>query len=195
MSSLPEVLRAATRDLHRRAERAGVMGELLRGRLPRRLYVALLRNLHALYGALEARDLPVSSLARTRALAADLDVLHGTGWAQAHPLAPSMRQYVRRLDIATPVALAAHIYVRYLGDLHGGQVLAAVVRRAYGLPCGAGTSFYDFGTEQDVAELRARVRLSLAALRLDARQCDEAAAEACWAFEQHVLLFEELGAH
>jgi hypothetical protein len=39
----------------------------------------------------------------------------------------------------------AHAYTRYLGDLSGGQVLARVARKTYGLEKGgAGTQFYEF---------------------------------------------------
>ena len=47
-------LREATRLLHTEVERAGVMRLLLRGQLDRVGYCMLLRNLHAIYAALEA---------------------------------------------------------------------------------------------------------------------------------------------
>lgn len=192
MTSLPDVLRAATRDLHGRAERSGVMAELLHGRLPRARYVGLLRNLHGLYQALEARELPVDSMHRAAALAEDLAILHGAGWERDHPLAPAMADYVERLQRATPPALAAHAYVRYLGDLHGGQVIARLVRRVYALPLAQGTRFYEFGDDEAVLALRTRLRGVLAGLPFDAAAVEEAATEARWAFAQHIRLFEEL---
>jgi heme oxygenase (biliverdin-producing, ferredoxin) len=194
MPSLPEVLRAATHELHGRAERAGVMGALLQGQLERARYVALLRNLHALYEALEARELPVASLRRTEALAADLQALHGADWDRAYSLSRAARDYVARLEHAQAPALAAHAYVRYLGDVHGGQILKAIVRRLYGLSEHGGTAFYDFGPESTLSELRASLRSSLSALTYDARDTDRAADESRWAFEQHIRLFEELAA-
>lgn len=192
MSMLPELLRNATLELHAQAERTGVMGELLRGQLPRARYVALLRNLLGLYRVLEARPLPVPSLNRAGALAADLAVLHGPGWEGAVPLAASMDEYLLRLREADAPALAAHAYVRYLGDLHGGQILAGIVRRAYSLPEGRGTAFYEFGPEPAVHGLRAGLRTALAALRFGAAELERAADEARWAFAQHIRLFGEL---
>lgn len=194
MTSLPEVLRSATRELHGRAERSGVMAELLKGRLPRSRYVGLLRNLHDLYQALEARELPVDSMHRAAALADDLSLLHGAGWEHAYPLAAATTDYVERLQRATPPALAAHAYVRYLGDLHGGQVIARLVRRVYALPAARGTRFYEFGDDDAVLALRTRLRGVLAGLPFSAADVDEAAEEARWAFTQHIRLFEELGA-
>ena len=45
-----------------------------------------------------------------------------------------------------PAPLLAHAYVRYLGDLSGGQVIRRRVARAYGLEedNGAGVAFYEF---------------------------------------------------
>jgi heme oxygenase (biliverdin-producing, ferredoxin) len=192
MPSLPEMLRVSTRELHVRAERAGVMGELIRGQLAREGYVALLRNLHGLYEALEARPLPVASLRRTEALAADLDAIHGSGWVRAFGLCESTREYIARLQRADAPALAAHVYVRYLGDLHGGQILSAIVRGAYGLSGRLGTAFYDFGLDDDVVELRTSVRTGLASLTFAAPEMQQAATEAAWAFDQHIKLFEEV---
>lgn len=40
--------------------------------------------------------------------------------------------------------LLAHAYVRYLGDLSGGQFIRRRIAKAYGLEDSAGVSFYDF---------------------------------------------------
>lgn len=43
-----------------------------------------------------------------------------------------------------PEGVLAHAYVRYLGDMSGGQFIAARVKRAYSLPKHEGTEFYEF---------------------------------------------------
>jgi heme oxygenase len=43
--------------------------------------------------------------------------------------------------------LLAHAYVRYLGDLSGGQIIGGRIRRAYGLKGTEGTAFYDFSAK------------------------------------------------
>ena len=43
-----------------------------------------------------------------------------------------------------PSRLLAHAYVRYLGDLSGGQFIRRRISKAYGLDDGAGVSFYEF---------------------------------------------------
>ena len=199
-AGLPERLREATRALHARAERSGAMGALLAGRLPRARYLALLVDLEALYGALEAaleasarqpwlQALDRRSLARHGALAADLGPERG-----AAPTAPSapMRTYAQRLaalgDAGDP-ALLAHVYTRYLGDLHGGQILQRRIAAAYP---GIGTQFYDFGDEARVLALRGSLRATLGATPLGAAEQQRVVDEACWSFEQHERVFEAL---
>ncbi len=209
---LPQRLRLETRDLHGLSERSGVMADLLDGRLSRGAYVTLLRNLHALYAALEAAlarhpdepallALALAPLHRTSALAADLTALGGPGWAETLPLAPSAQAYAQRLQALAdrdPVLLAAHAYVRYLGDLHGGQALKRLVERsllsgADAVPHGA-TRFYDFGSPAQVLALRADFRAGLARIKVDAADADRLVAEARWAFDRHIALFAELAA-
>lgn len=199
-------LREATRELHTEVERAGVMRSLLRGELGRAGYCALLRNLHALYLPLEqalARHAAHPGLAalvepalfRSEALAQDLAGLHGPRWADEIAVVPAARDYaahLRELDASAPLRLAAHAYVRYLGDLSGGQLLASRVARQLALDEGTGVAFYDFGPAAVVTARAAALRLALDQL---ARDEDEAAAlvdEACAAFVRHRQLFEAL---
>ena len=101
--SLPERLKTETRALHTVAERSTFMQMLLSGRLDRLAYCALLRNLHAVYAALEpalARHASLPAIApvflpalwRAGALQHDLDALHGPGWAKAIALQPQQRR-------------------------------------------------------------------------------------------------------
>ena len=59
--------------------------------------------------------------------------------------------YVTRIadlaDSSDPSPLLAHAYVRYLGDLSGGQVIRRAIAKAYGVESAdsAGTRFYEFG--------------------------------------------------
>jgi heme oxygenase (biliverdin-producing, ferredoxin) len=205
--ALPQRLKTATRTWHARAERSGVMGALLQRRLGRPAYVALLRNLQAIYEALEGAlerlqpslaalggGLP-AALRRGPALAADVHCLAAA--AVGAPPVPAASEYARRLEALNADdahLLLAHAYVRYLGDLHGGQVLRPLVRGLFGLASDAddGIRFYDFGDDATVAALRAEVRHRLGAARLNTAQADAVVAEAVWAFEAHCRLFEQL---
>ena len=204
-SRLGERLKAETRTLHSEAERSPFMSALLRGRMNRDAYLALLHNLHAIYAALEPALqrhaahpaialFHLASLARTRSLRDDMAVLQ----EDQDPFAPDRLEpactgYVRRLhalDSASPGLLIAHAYVRYLGDLSGGQLLRSIVARSLHLPPGVGTAFYDFGDAAATAALTRAFRAAMERAVVDDE--DELVAEAKRGFEWHRQLFDEL---
>lgn len=203
---LSESLRIETRALHVQAERSAFMAVLLRGQMQRTSYCAMLRNLHAIYATLEPAlqrqashpqlaPLLLPRLWREPALREDLDLLHGVNWQGALALQPATLRYVARLEQLEreqPFLLAAHSYVRYLGDLSGGQMLSRIVRDSLQLRPDGGTAFYDFGDAAATADLKQAYREALAALPVDAAVQAALVAEARLAFELHRQLFDEL---
>jgi len=203
--ALEESLREGTRELHRAVERGALMRALVRGELPSGLYLALLRNLHALYAALETQlrrhathpdvaAVVFPALFRSQALQADMDSL--SSLVQGDPaLCEATVEYVARLvelADAQPALLAAHAYVRYMGDLNGGQILKRVLTRSACLPQGTGTAFYEFGAEAAIVRHTSAFRSGLAALPCDAARVRALVDEARWSFRQHILVFEQL---
>lgn len=200
-AGLASRLKTETREAHTAAERSGVMAELLAGRLDRLAYARLLRNLEALYAALEpALDRHVTdarlwsdALRRLPGLQEDLAQLA----APPAPLAPATLAYVERLAAlaeTAPWLLPAHAYLRYLGDLHGGQVMARQVRRLLGGDGEAATAFYAFGDAACVQALARNFRVGVDALALSPEQADAFVGEALQGFRLHQRLFEELQA-
>lgn len=182
------------------------MRRLLVGEVERWRYARLLRALHAVYAALESgldrhagdpRVAPAADerLRRAPALAADLRQLHGDGWP-ALPVVAEGAAYARHLAWLAdrhPPLLVAHAYVRYLGDLAGGQLLRRLVRRSVaGGP--VPTSAYEFPAIAEPASFVAAYRARLDGLPVDAGTADAIVGEAVAAFERHVRLFEELDA-
>jgi heme oxygenase (biliverdin-producing, ferredoxin) len=203
-SRLAQRLKVETRDLHVQAERSAFMSRLLRGELSRTAYVALLRNLLAIYAELEPAlrrhalhpaiaVLDLAPLARTEALVDDLAAFGAPDVATASiGIEPSCRLYVDRLRVIAdtePELLLAHAYVRYLGDLSGGQMLRGVVARNMQLPLGTGVAFYDFGDASTTTGLAAKFRDGLDAATVDD---DAIVREAKAAFDRHRALFDEL---
>lgn len=167
--SIATLLREGTAEAHERAEHSQGAGWLTRGELDRDEYVRFLMMLYHVYDSFErAIDRHASHpvlqptynptlLARTASLSADIAYLLQTPestW-QSHPIhiqlmsdpPLALTQYTDRLNTLAdtdPAPLLAHAYVRYLGDLSGGQFIRRRLAKAYNLEDGAGLSFYDF---------------------------------------------------
>jgi heme oxygenase len=197
-------LREETKPLHVEVERAGIMPALLRGALDRGAYCRLLRNLFEIYDALElalrrcaarpeVAPIVLPALFRADALAADLRTVHGSDWPSL-AVAAAASDYAARLreiEVQAPARLAAHAYVRYLGDVSGGQIVGRIVGASLRLAGDHGQRFYAFGDRSTIRQLAARFRRGLDSTATSAH-ADEIVAEAKLAFRLHKRLFEEL---
>ena len=107
------------------------------------------------------------------------------------PGALTASTYVPELGkVMRPELLVAHAYVRYLGDLSGGQMLLAIVANALQVD-GDGVRFYEF-PEPGAAALAAQFRAGLKTIHAEEATVADIIREAIYAFELHVRLFEEL---
>ena len=199
-------LRRGTRADHTAAEASGFVTELLEGRLPRAAYAALLAQTHLVYEVLEelvsahaehpeVRPFADPALVRLPSLQADLAHLLGPGWRDALVPLPATERYLARLREVgdRPSALVAHHYVRYLGDLSGGQVIRRLVGRAYDLETD-GVRFYVFDGVPRPKPYKDRYRAALDAVPWGARERAAAVAEASRAFALNAGVFADLGA-
>lgn len=151
-------LRAATRTDHSDNEHSAYMSALLDGRLAREQYAALVGQLYFVYDLLEqaadrmrqdavAASFDLPGLRRREALKADLEFYYGPDWAERVQANDATRRYCDRLREVCfdwPGGFVAHHYTRYLGDLSGGQAIATLVTRTYGLSDDDGVRFYRF---------------------------------------------------
>jgi heme oxygenase len=202
---LAAALHDGTKALHTEAERSGVMAALLRGQASRDAYVRLLASLHAIYDALETSlerhrthavlgPLYEPSFARRAALEADLAVAVGPDWSAHVPVPPLAQAYAAHLVTlaeAAPERLIAHAWLRYLGDLNGGQILARLVRAADAL-ADIPTRFYEFPALSDPRGAAATWKSRLDALALDDATRHALVAEAVQGFERHIALFRAI---
>ena len=109
-------LKESTKYVHDNAEHSTFMEDLMGGSLNTEAYLRLINQYVHIYEAL------------------DIDA----------PL-PATAEYVERIraTVNSPERYLAHHYLRYLGDLSGGQAVAALVSRHYGIPAEA-LSMYRF---------------------------------------------------
>lgn len=202
---LSEALKIETRDIHRQAEQAPPIREFLSGKLSRERYIQLGGQLYFVYVALEeaARTLsgdPVvgrlalPELERVPALRDDLAHLLGSDWQDKLAPNEATQRYcdrIRDVGATWPGGFVAHHYVRYMGDLSGGQILGKVARRAYGLDA-PGTSFYIFEGIPDPDEFKATYRAILDDAPWDADEQGRIVEEARQAYRYNIDVFNTI---
>lgn len=204
---LADRLRDHTRDWHQRAERSGIVRDLLAGRASRHGYACFLRNLLPAYQQLEAslerhdlspglRRIARPEVYRSAAIEADLHALCGSGWPEALPLLAAASDYGQRVAEAAQgdgARLMGHAYVRYLGDLNGGRILRRCLARAPGLP-DAALTFYDYPGVSDLAAFTAEYRAGFDAAASERLDCDALIEEAVLAFRCNIAVAEAVAA-
>jgi heme oxygenase len=200
VTTLSQRLREHTQAAHRRAERSGVIREMIAGRIGRTAYCVYLRNLQPVYTAMEQRlersrlgALADPRLYRGEALANDLRELVGPDWRHDLPMLPAGTSYRARVAAAAEAGLVAHAYVRYLGDLSGGRVLQRILSDALQLPPHQMT-FYAFPAIADLDGFKTGMRAAIDRLAATVAT-DQVLDEALLAFELNIALAEASAAY
>lgn len=200
-----ETLRESTRKLHERAERSGIVRDILDGRARAADYALYLRNLLPAYEALERgiigdRASPIGrivlrdGLFRSRRIVSDLRELGGPDWARTLALLPAGRRYA---DVVKEAArhggprLAAHAYVRYLGDLSGGQILAHLLARSMALRADQ-LRWLEFSEVGDMRATKAEFRSALESTPRHETDVEDLVAEAMGAFQLNIEVSESV---
>jgi heme oxygenase len=190
---------------HRQAEGMAFARSLLGGEAAPLQLAALIRSLQPAYGLIEARGpelaaalgasaLPWSELARHGVLTDDMARLAAAG-VPATPELPAARAWLEHLQLLArqaPHRFMAHVYVRYGGDLSGGQQLA---EQANGILARSGlapVSFWRFNAP--TAELKQCLHGALERLDLSEGEEEELLAEAVDAFHATQRLLADLAA-
>jgi heme oxygenase len=124
-------LRELTKDNHTNAERQEFVKILFSGSIEPKLYATYLINQHAQYNILEVCAMKaglfndMASIRRAPAIYEDYLELWPDGNEEL-PACPVVKEYMNYiLTIQNdPEKLMAHVYVRHMGDLAGGQMIA-----------------------------------------------------------------------
>jgi heme oxygenase len=172
-------LKELTHEAHRNAETQPFVKVLFSGSIDPELYASYLKNQHPQYEILEVCSMPhgllngLHDIRRAPAILADYLELKTDTEAEPQIL-PVVERYIKYiLSIKDdPKKLMAHLYVRHMGDLAGGQMIAKRVP-------GSG-KYYQF-ENPDVLKTAIRERLS-----------DDMADEAKVCFQYATEFFQEM---
>ena len=169
-------LRDLTQRMHEAAETQPFAQQLIKGEVSNRKYATYLFNQHPQYNLLETFGMlhGLIDLRIAPKIHADYQELWKEFNPDQPPLLPVVKEYMNHLKtiMEDPKKLMAHLYVRHMGDLSGGQMIAKKVP-------GSGT-MYQF---DNVKDLKDKIR---------ARCDDSMADEANLCFDFATQLFEQM---
>lgn len=211
--SLSAELRAATAAEHKDAENSPFIVMLMSGRLSLADYTRYLVNMAWLYSALEkqvAEGVPMPGseelwderLLRLPSITYDLENLGVADWRETTRPSDAMESYISHIESLggrSDYRLIAHHYTRYLGDLSGGQAIAALVARHYGASEDQ-LSFYRFERIDNIVRFKEHYRECLDRVTLIDDEWENLLEEARQAFRRNQSVFSdlnspEIGAH
>ena len=205
---LADQLKTATAQHHRRAEQTGIVNDILKKRISRQAYTLYIRNLYPIYASLEKPFEPALApleilmpffgnvIMRSAPLAQDLCYLTGRKDWQNLPLLQSSLAYSNHIDYLRqhdPVLLLGHIYVRYLGDMNGGQVLHGLLGKSLRL-ADESLNFYQYPAIHEISSFRRAYRERFNAAKLSTDQRRKIIATAIKAFEFNIDLSDNIKA-
>ena len=197
--NLASKLRESTAKAHTMAENSAFMKCFQKGVVKKETFRKFTACLYFIYTALEEelqrhKDDEVISLIyfpqinRRKNLEEDLKFYYGENWREQINLIPECKEFVDRIrEVANndlPL-LVAHSYVRYMGDLSGGQALKNLARSYMNLPEDKGTRFYEFdslNSIEAIKDFKAKYRNALNALPVDEETGQKIADEAIRVF-------------
>jgi heme oxygenase len=187
---------------HHQAEGMAFSRSLLAGQANPRQLAALIRALAPAYdliesqgpllaGALGAAGFPWADLARSQALGQDITGLAVVPATPVSAAAGIWVEHLQRLALQASHRFMAHVYVRYGGDLSGGQQLAEQAKAilvGQGLPP---LQFWEF--QRPIPELKQELHDAIEKMELSEDEEQELLEESVVAFHDTQRLLAELG--
>jgi heme oxygenase len=162
-------LREAVRDSHKRAEQTELSKLMITGGMRKDTYAAFIENMQVIYAELE-RD---GMIAKPEVLRNKI-ILQDIADMDYEPcvIVPNVKNYVQYLSGLSTNDRWAHVYVHYLGNMYGGQMIGRQLPGPH-----AHLTF------EDLKGCIAYVRENLIDIRHDEANC---------AFEWTITVYDEL---
>ena len=208
--SLRDQLKEGTREIHGVADKLikdAFMGCKTSNPINVNTYRIFLSQLYYVYISLERALLANSEhplvgptyfpqeLNRDDQLVADLQYYYGEDWINKISEMPGTRVYAEHLSKLAgekPMLLISHAYVRYQGDLSGGQQIMKILQRLFHLDKldNQGIHFYDFPNISNIKKFKDFYNGRMNELELTKVEIDDLVKEAQVAFQMTIDLFE-----
>ncbi|MCZ8343784.1 MAG: biliverdin-producing heme oxygenase [Leptospira sp.] len=207
MTTIASLLREGTAEKHRETEQVPYMKAIFRGGLDPQTYTNQLVNLLHVYTLMEAlftkhKADPIVSqvyfpeLFRENSLKEDIQFFQKQFGTKVNPeITPATQAYkshIQKIADTQPALLVAQSYVRYLGDLSGGQIIKKMIVKSFGLTGSDGTAFYEFPDIADHNAFKGMYREKMDTLPMNESEIQNLISEAKITFDLNKNLFQEL---
>ena len=199
-----ETLRNATGSAHAGAQGSQFVRDLFAGRLSREQFASMVAQHYFIYDTLETTGRAMEAnpivapflspeLPRVPSLEADLAYLLGASWRERIAPTPATEAYRARIAAAAgdSALFVAHHYVRYLGDLSGGQHIAKSISKVFGFEAD-GVRFYHFAGIPDADAFKNAYRRNLDEAPWTESERQRVVAESLKAYELNTRVLVEL---
>jgi heme oxygenase len=155
-------LRSSTQAIHEIVENSNFMKDLLSGSLQKSRYVLYLIALWPIYNSLESElsfrksNLITSfydkRLNRKDRVYDNIALLKSDEKINDE-LLKEVNFYAYQIQKSSDIQLIANQYIRYMGDMAGGQAIKSIMKRSYNF-ADEELSFYDFDIEEGIKKYR-----------------------------------------
>ncbi len=127
MNKRTDNLRSLTMKIHHKSERHEIAEQMLKGDIDPETYAVYLWNLYQIYVVLENAALSLDLINQDTIRSSNLMFDFQELWDKDFP-PPTCKTTIKHKDriienISDPTVIMAHVYVRHMGELHGGQIL------------------------------------------------------------------------
>lgn len=205
--SIALMLREGTAEKHQETEKVPYLRAIFRGGLDPQTYTYQLESLLYVYESMEnlfqthkedtiLSKLYFPELFRAPSLKKDITTFQTKFAAKLRgSISPKTQSYIDHIEAVAktkPMLLAAQAYVRYLGDLSGGQAIQKVIAKTFSLSNEEGVEFYQFPLISDLQAFKGVYRTALDTLPLNETEKVELLTEAKKVFDLNKELFIEL---
>lgn len=205
--SLALKLREGTAEKHAETEKVPYLIATFRGKIDPQTYTLQLECFYHIYKVMEEeftkqKSHPILSkiyfpeIFRTKAIEEDIAFYESKkGTKRSGTISPKTQSYIDhilRVSKENPTMLLAQSYVRYLGDLSGGQVLKKIIAKTFALESADGLAFYEFPALEDFQAFKEKYRSLMNEMPLTDAEQSELVEEAKSVFDLNKDLFVEL---
>lgn len=127
------ILREATNEKHRTIEKLPLIATMFEGKFTKEMYLHYLYEIKHIYNKIEtlAKQNNLTEglydLYRYDNICKDIEELGGYADRDLMPATVKYLQHLDDLNINNPKMIFAHVYVRHMGDLYGGKMMAKLV--------------------------------------------------------------------